>query len=151
MSKAPEKTREALDLGDRLHDLDPRTTLVYDDEAVAAVFRALEGFSMSYLGERWARHEDMEVRALGNVMIKIAEVRHRRLQGDPPFPKQVIQMVAADNLADILRWFYKGSPADDRPTTALADYAKAIQWLDERCEDMGTQGPGLFREIMRGD
>ena len=122
---------------------DLRQWLIYDDETLGAVARALEVAALAMAGQTLMRRPEAPVRLLGKVMVRIASTRtNEMLRNDGA------QRVAIGHTSKVLNWLAgKASfPADE-----LDELHAAAFRLDSRAQSAGVQGPGTVREAIRGD
>lgn len=127
---------------------DSRQWLIYDDEVLGAVMRALEAFALHIAGGPLSRHRRVEVRAVGHLMRRVAEsriVEMERADG--------AQRVAVHHLRAIFDWL----GAEQRglvlppPAVELDEIHAAVFRLDSRAQSAGIGGPGVHRAAVRGD
>lgn len=128
---------------------DYRQWLIYDEPSVGATVRALEVVALGMVGRRFAQHENISVRALGNVMTRIAEARLRCALGMVKDVETTPERrVAMEWALQVSEWANNGGP---EPTVALDELHAAVFHLDSRLNGAGLAGPGWIRDLARGD
>lgn len=135
--------------GTRTLRRDFRQWLIYDEPSVGAVVRALEVVALGMVGRRFAQHQNISVRALGNVMARLAEARLRCALGlvkdVGTTPERRLAMEWAMQVAE---WANNGGV---EPVGALDELHAAVFHLDSRLNSAGLAGPGWIRDLGRGD
>ena len=138
----------AISNGNRLRS-DVRQWLIYERGPVEAVIRALEVVTLGMVGRRWANHPTLQVRAIGNVMLRLADTRLRAglgmVDGCPTTLDRRTALQWALKIADHVEG---NSP---EPVEELDEFHAAVFHLDSRLSGAGISGPGWIRETGRGD
>lgn len=128
---------------------DFRQWLIHDEPSCRAALRAVETLAMMMVGPKLARHEDVEIRAIGSVMLKFADTHMRAATGGVEgFEPNEADRAAMENLLLVIPYLGDETP---KPTQALDELHAALFHLDSRLNGMGVAGPGVFREMARGD
>ena len=70
---------------------DLRQWLIYDDESAYATADALDALAYRFTGAALSQHEDIELRAVGSFMLKVAEVREKQLSGEDRDPRRGVR------------------------------------------------------------
>jgi uncharacterized protein (UPF0147 family) len=94
-----------------------------------------------------ARHDDIEVRALGNVAEKVADARIQKMMGLLKDSTDEERIVAA-HVIRILDYLMSG---ENKPVNELDEIWASMVWLDSQVRGAGIEGPGWVRELVRGD
>lgn len=124
------------------HDM--KQWLIYDEGSVTSVVRALEASSMGWWGAMLERHPDLKVTAIGVALQRLADLRIATMISEGGDSE-----TAVNHAARIALWL--STPGLEEPTDALDEFHAALFWLDSRLSGAGTQGPGWFRQLGRGD
>lgn len=121
--------------------------IIYQERPVTAAVRGMELLMMFLGGKALLNHERIELRALGNASMKIADARLRFMLGlmSNSQPTDEEQEVAA-HVVRILDYLSGG----EAPDNALDEMWASVLWLDSRCQAAGVDGVGWFRELVRG-
>ncbi len=123
--------------------VDIRSWLIYDEESVGAVFRALETAALAGMGHRLASHEAIEVRAVGNVMKRIAATRIRTAKKEGG-----VRWEAMEKMTKLMMYAFGQAPPN---AEALDELHATVFRIDQRLNSSGSVGPGVHREGVRGD
>ena len=123
--------------------------LVHDKKAVAATVRALEVFALGWVGHMLEQHPVIQMRALGNVMSKIAKARTRHMLGQLPHTPATDEATAAmRSMVQVAGWL---TGQKEQPVAALDQLHAAVFYFDSRLNGAGVAGAGWLRELARGD
>lgn len=122
---------------------DLRSWLIYDDDSIGAVFRALETAALAGLGHRLVSHEAIEVRAVGNVMKRIAATRIKTARREGG-----VRYEAMEKMAKVMAYAFGQAPPD---VEALDEIHATVFRIDQKLNQSGSVGPGVHREGVRGD
>jgi len=123
---------------------DVRSWMIYDDEVLGAVYRAMETASLSMVGQQLAHHPDIEMRGIGNCMMRIASVRIAESRDNEAQTEAMMAMGAVMNYA-------MGQIGKDNVAKAVDEiYASAFR-MDQVMKVAGSKGPGIIRVGTRGD
>lgn len=121
---------------------DSRQWLIYDDDTLGAVVRMSEAACLSIVGQRLARHPDIELRALGNLWMRMGEQRTMsHILDDSQLGE------AARAMTEAMRYAFNGGP---KPAVLDELHAAAYR-IDDKATGAGVVGPGVVRELVRGD
>jgi hypothetical protein len=123
---------------------DPRQWLIYDEETQGALVRGLETMALQMVGQTLRRNKDMKVRAIGNVMLNVADARLRDAAREPGSIRDTV----IKHLARIMGWL---SGRASYPAIQLDEVHAALYQLDHRMRSAGISGPGHIRDLARGD
>jgi len=127
---------------------DERQWLIYDEETVRAVQGAVEIFLMGLGGTILMAHEEIRMRAIGNVGIRVSETRLQVWEGTLKDTETTeLRERLAGYVREIISWL--GSQTDEKPEQALDEIHAAIVWLDRRANAAGVVGPGWYRDAIR--
>lgn len=125
---------------------DERSWLIYDDESIGAVVRMLEAYALSVTGQKMMRHPEIEIRAVGNMMLRLGETR-----GAECLQEGGAKGVAAQHMA-LLGAHLAGIVHNEiQCRKALTELHAVVFRLDQKARTTGTKGPGSFRRALRGD
>lgn len=128
---------------------DPRGWLIYERGPVEATVRALEVAALGIVGRRLASHPNLSVRAIGNVMAKLAAGRLRCGLGlVPGVPTTEDRRLALQWAMKVTGWALDGGEA---PLSELDELHGVVFHLDSRLNSAGLSGPGWERDLGRGD
>lgn len=130
---------------------DERQWLIYQEEPVRAAVRAIEMLCMHLAGQWLAQHPDIELRALGNVAQRLAQVRVRFGLGAMEGHEVPDEMVAATGHVVTILAYLAGEVANGRPAVEESELHAAAYWLDSTLSRAGVAGEGWFRALARGD
>jgi len=122
---------------------DIRSWLIYDEDSIGAVFRALETAALAGTGHRLASHEAIEVRAVGNVMKRIAATRIRTAKKEGG-----VRWEAMEKMTKLMMYAFGQAPPN---AEALDELHATVFRIDQRLNSSGSVGPGVHREGVRGD
>jgi hypothetical protein len=125
---------------------DDRQWLIYKKGPVSAVLRGLETLALGIVGRSLAQNGVVQVRAIGNVMMKISDTRLRYMLGmlgDVPDEDRAV----GEALVKISAWLSTGS---GEPTEALDEFHAAVYALDSKLNNAGVNGDGWFRDLAKG-
>ena len=129
---------------------DPRQWIIDDRPTVAAAVRALETLALGIVGKSLARNRRIEVRAIGNVMMRLSAARMRAnlgaVNGYQPSDEQQATFRA---LSQVAVWLQDQTA--EPPVAALDQFHAAVVHLDSRLQSAGLSGAGWVRELGRGD
>jgi len=129
---------------------DSRQWIIDDEPTVAAVVRALETLSLGIVGKSLASHRRVELRAVGNVMMRLAAARMRANLGAVPGYVPTQQQTATfEALSQVASWIQDETA--EPPVAALDQFHAAVVHLDTRLTSAGLSGAGWVRELGRGD
>lgn len=128
---------------------DERQWLIYDEESVVSVVRSMEILGLALAGPALARHPDIQLRAVGNVMMGLAPARLKALSG---YYGDISDenRTASEHLATILDYLRTGIMTPD-VHRAIEEFHGAVVWLDGRIRAAGTAGGNWFQELARGE
>ena len=122
---------------------DFRQWLIYDDESLGAVARALEVAALAMAGQTLLRRPEGPIRLLGRFMVRVASARtEEMLRSDGA------QRVAIEHTSKVFNWLAGKAPF---PADELDELHAAAFRLDARAQAAGVRGPGTIREAIRGD
>lgn len=128
---------------------DPRSWLIYQRGPVEATVRALETMALGMAGRTLAKHPTTAVRAVGNLMLRLAESRVRISLGLVKGQETTEdRRTATQWTIQVSNWAMAGGP---EPTQALDELHAAAVHLDSRLNSAGLTGPGWERDLGRGD
>lgn len=123
---------------------DLRQWLIYDDDAAYATADALDALAYRFTGAALSQHEDIELRAVGNFMLKVAEVREKRLSGEDATK---IELAAITHIAAILQYMVGGP----KPEEALSEVQAVVFAIDSKVNASGTRSTSAMAGLVRGD
>lgn len=128
---------------------DFRQWLIYDEPSCRAALRVTETLAMMIAGPVLAAKDDVELRAMGNVMLKFAEAHMKACTGQiKDYEPEPAERAAMEDLLMVIP--YLGGETR-KPNQALDELHGALFHLDSRLNGMGVSGGGVFREMVRGD
>lgn len=127
---------------------DERQWLIYDEPAVVAASRALELICLTVAGQWLAEHEDISLRGLGNLALKIADTRTRYGFGFMKNSTPTDEEQAATAHALEIIGYLAGDR--DRPVVAEDELHAAAVWLNTRLKEAGVDGDGWYRHLAKG-
>lgn len=122
---------------------DVRSWLIYDEDSIGAVFRALETAALAGMGYRFKDHKSIEVRAVGNVMLRIAATRVRTAKREGG-----VRWEAMEKMTKVIAFALGQAPPN---AEALDEIHATVFRIDQRLNSSGSVGPGVHREGVRGD
>lgn len=122
---------------------DERSWLIYDDESVGAFVRALEAYALSVVGQRLSRRPEVQLRAVGNLMMRIGEQRGWEMMKNDGAQREAVELLSR------MAAHVAGLNVDD--LQMLEDVHALAVWIDRRARNAGMAGPGVVREAVRGD
>lgn len=122
---------------------DIRSWLIYDEESTGSVFRALEAAALAGMGHRLASHEAIEVRAVGNVMKRIAVTRIRTARREGG-----VRWEAMEKMTKVMMYAFGQAPPN---AEALDEIHATVFRIDQKLNSAGSVGPGVERADVRGD
>ena len=126
---------------------DTNQWLIYDESSVTAAVRGLETMALMLVAPALVNHPDIELRALGNVAERVADARIRYMLGLMEHsPSTDDERVVAAHVVRILGYLN----GDPKPTESLDDIWASVVWLDSQVQGAGVDGPGWYREVVRG-
>lgn len=128
-------------MSDDLRD-DPRQWLIYTEEPVTAAMMSVEVLALQMAGQLLKDAPDIELRAVGNVMLKWADARERSLSDGGMF-----QSAALDYVHEVFEYLGGGQ----RPDEALDQLHAAVFGFDKTLNSAGIQGDGWAQELARGE
>lgn len=121
--------------------------LIYDEAGVTAAVRGLEMMALLLVGQALEKHSDIELRAMGHVAGKVADARLRYMLGlMEQSPSTDEEHVVAAHIVRILGYLN----GDAKPVEALDEVWASAVWLDSQVQGAGADGPGWYREVVRG-
>lgn len=124
---------------------DKRQWFIHDEEPIVAAMEAIEVIALTVTGRLLAENEHVEMRAIGNVMMRWADARQRTLDGDEATDAE---HVAIEFATEILDWM---GEQGERPEDALDQFQASAFGFDSRLQAAGISGPGWYRELARGE
>lgn len=122
---------------------DPRQWIIYHEAAQEAVVRAIQTAALQMVGQHLAKHPEMQVRAIGTLMLKMADVGVRTA-----FAHGGDRQTAMEHLSKTLAHVYGQAPI---PLEALDDLWATVYQIDHRMNSAGIRGTGFLRDLIRGD
>ncbi len=122
---------------------DIRSWLIYDEDSIGAVFRALETAALAGMGHRLASHEAIEVRAVGNVMKRIAATRIKTAKREGG-----VRWEAMEKMTKLMMYAFGQAPPN---AEALDELHATVFRIDQKLNASGSVGPGSHRADVRGD
>ncbi len=117
--------------------------MIYDEESTGSVFRALEAAALAGMGHRLASHEAIEVRAVGNVMKRIAVTRIRTARREGG-----VRWEAMEKMTKVMMYAFGQAPPN---AEALDEIHATVFRIDQKLNSAGSVGPGVERADVRGD
>jgi len=128
---------------------DLRQWLIYDDEAAYATADAIDTLAYRLAGSMLARHQDIEMRAIGNYLLRVADARERRMLGEMEGHESTeIEQAAIHHVGVILKWLGEGG---DRPEESLDELHAVVFAIDSKVQSAGATGPSPMAGLVRGD
>jgi len=124
---------------------DERQWLIYQEEPVTAGMEAIEIIALTVTGNLLADNEHVEMRAVGNVMLRWADARQRTLNGEDATDAE---HTAIEFATEILDWM---GGQGERPAIALEQLHAIAFSFDSTLQGAGIDGPGWYRELARGE
>lgn len=125
---------------------DERQWLIYQRESVVSAVRTLEVLAMLIAGPALAKHPDLSMRALGNMMIRLGAHREEYMLGTGVGEPTDPEVVAGRHLATILGELAGIARAD----TARDELHAAMYWLDSELRAAGIKGGSWMAETALG-
>jgi len=126
---------------------DPRQWLIYDEETQGAMMRGLEIMALQMVGQTLKRNPEAKVRAIGHVMLNVADARLRDAAREPGSIRDTV----IKHLARIMGWLSRRGPIDVDTAVALDEVHAVLYQLDHRFRSAGIRGGGRLRDLVRGD
>lgn len=125
---------------------DERSWIIFDEESIGAVVRMMEAYALSVTGQKLRRHQDQQVRAMGEMMVRMGE--HR---GWEAVNAGGLREEAAQHFA-LLGAHVSGLQHDEtRCKKALDELHAVVFRLDQKMKVAGSKGPGALQTLVRGD
>lgn len=120
--------------------------LIDDQPTVANVYRAIRAAACAMVGAGLANHPDLEVRAVGNVLIRTAETERKAiLDDDFDLSTQVIEAVGQ-------LMAYATHPIGSRPAPkSNEEVHAALLYMDRHLRQRGARGDDALQQLARGD
>ena len=125
---------------------DPRQWLIYEEGPVTAGIQAIEVLGLITAGTVLKDAQQVEVRAMANLMLRWADARTRTMQADSAEDQAAIQ-----HAIDIVAWMSEGADPDERPEEALTELHSCAFSFDSKLTGAGITGDGWFRQLARGE
>jgi hypothetical protein len=128
---------------------DFRQWLIYDEPTTGAVVRALEVMALGMAGRTLSRHRTQSVRALGTIMMRLADARTKVMLGTVKNwetndeAEQAIKAVMTTG-----EWIGSGS---DIAPIELDELHATVFHLDHRLNTAGVTGKSWVSGLGRGD
>lgn len=127
---------------------DLRQWLIHDDEAAFATADALDTLAYRIAGSVLAHHEDIELRGVGNFMLRVADVRERRMLGElEGIETTELEQAAIRHIGAVLLYLAGG----ERPVEALDELHAVVFSIDSQVQSGGTLVPSPLAGLVRGD
>lgn len=131
---------------------DPRQWLIHQRGPVEAVVRALEVMALGMAGRQLAKHPHQSVRAVGNLMLRLASARAGCALGlSKGVDTSEDRRTAMQWAVQVSNWAMSPDPRTEPPVQALDELHAAAFQLDSRLNSAGLSGPGWVRDLGRGD
>lgn len=124
---------------------DDRQWLIYGEEPVTAGMEAIEVIALTVTGNLLTNNENVEMRAMGNVMLRWADARQRALSGEESTDAE---KAAIEMATEVLDWM---GGQGEKPEQAVSDFHALCFEFDSRLQGAGITGPGWYRELARGE
>ena len=128
---------------------DSRQWLIHEEENVTVGIKAIEIMALTVTGELLSKNEDVEMRAVGNLMMRWADARQRAMMnGMDGEDSTHLEKSAMVLLTDILDWM---GGQGEKPEDALEQLHSVAFSFDSTLSGAGITGPGWYRELARGE
>lgn len=125
---------------------DDRQWLIHQEENVTAGMEAIEIMALTVTGSLLANRPEVEMRAIGNIMMRWADARQRTLSGEEASD---LEQAAVSHATDILDWM--GGQGGDEPDQALSELHAVAFAFDSQLQNAGITGEGWYRTLARGE
>ena len=126
---------------------DTNQWMIYEEEAVRAATGAIEIYLMLVGGAVFTRKEDIALRAMGHIGMRIGTTRLELWEGKKRgLESNEVRQELAGYLRDIMAW---QAGEAERPDQALDELHAVMVWLDKRTNAAGVNGEGWYREVIR--
>jgi hypothetical protein len=121
---------------------DPKQWLIHEEAPVTAGVQGIEVLALTISGNLLAVNENVELRAVGNLMLHWADARQRSLDD------RELGSDAVEFITQVLDWM---GGQGERPDEAL-DQLHAIAFqFDSTLAAAGINGDGWYRTLARGE
>ena len=128
---------------------DLRQWLIHDDEAAFATADAIDTLAYRLAGSMLAQHAEIEMRAIGNYLLRVADVRERRMLGElKDHDSTELEQAAIHHVGAVLRWIVEGG---ERPEQAFDELHAVVFVIDSKVQSAGATGPSVMAGLVRGD
>ena len=124
---------------------DPRQWLIYQEDNVTAGMEAIEIMALTVTGTLLANRPEVEMRAIGNIMMRWADARQRTMSGEEASD---LKQAAVSHATDILDWM---GGQGDTPDDALSELHAVAFAFDSQLQGAGIDGEGWYRVLARGE
>lgn len=122
-----------------------RQWLIDTEDPVVAAMEAMEVMALTITGKLLAENGHVEIRAIGNVMMRWADARQRVLDGEDATDAE---QAAIESATEILDWM---GGQGECPEGALDQFHAVAFTFDSKLQAAGISGPGWYRELARGE
>jgi len=112
---------------------------------VTAGIEAIEVIALTVTGNLLGNNEHVEMRAIGNVMLRWADARQRTLDSEDATDAE---HVAIEFGSEILDWM---GGQGERPAIALEQLHAIAFSFDSTLQSAGITGPGWYQKLARGE
>ena len=132
---------------------DARQWIIWDDASIEAGVRALEMISLGIVGANYCNHPDPAMRGIANAMLKLSKARLEAGYGLVKGQDTTPELMEATRCAFAVFDYLGDRTVGNTPyPTAEADQLYALLFhLDSRLNAAGISGPGIKRNLARGD
>ena len=125
---------------------DQRQWLIYQEEPVTAGIEAIEVIALTVAGSMLASDENVEMRAMGNIMMRWADARQRKLDGQEANDSE---HAAISMAVEVLDWM--GEEDAEKPESALEQFHAVAFQFDSTLQGAGINGDGWYSVLARGE
>jgi hypothetical protein len=123
---------------------DPRQWLIYGDAQQAALIRGVEIMGLQMVGRHLSGNPIREVRAIGHMMLNLADARIRTALKEQNYHTTVVEY-----LAKVMT--FAAGQAPPPPPQILDELHALVYQTDHRARSAGIGGEGALRSLVRGD
>lgn len=107
---------------------------------------AIEVIALTVAGNLLASDENVEMRAMGNIMMRWADARQRKLDGEEANDSEHSAIYMAQQVLD-----WMGEEDAEKPKSALEQFHAVAFQFDSVLQGAGINGNGWFQIVARGE
>lgn len=123
---------------------DERQWLIHQEPNVTAGMEAIEVMALTVTGALLANRPEVEMRAIGTIMMRWADARQRTLDGEDATD---LEHTAISHATDLLDWM---GGQGEAPVESLEELHAVAFAFDSQLQGAGIDGEGWYRVLARG-